>query len=59
MAVSIEITHGTWSEVVIARGAAIVFGKFSVQAREEKKKTNPVSEAGEYFSCCSKYIFFP
>jgi hypothetical protein len=40
MTVPIEITQGTWSEVVIASVAAIVFGKFPVQARKEKNQSN-------------------
>jgi hypothetical protein len=38
--VCMEITQGTWSEVVIANGIAMVSGKVVVQATDEKKQSN-------------------
>jgi hypothetical protein len=35
-----ELTPGTWSEVVISRGKAIVLGKVVDQETEEKNQSN-------------------
>jgi hypothetical protein len=45
MEVSMEITQGTWSKAVIARGRAIVFGKLEVQAKEAKNQSSLSSRA--------------
>jgi hypothetical protein len=38
--VSVKMTHGAWSDVVMARGSAKVFGKLTVQAKEEKNQSS-------------------
>jgi hypothetical protein len=51
-----EITQGTWSEVVIANGIAMVSGKVVVQATDEKN--SPTSEIEESLACYSRCILY-